>query len=55
MTEGQALLAIARAEVDAEQQRAAIDAIKARLRNRKTLGQRIAAWLPFTITWKTQR
>jgi hypothetical protein len=55
VTEGQALLAIAKAEVEAEQQRAAIDAIKARLRNRKTLGQRIRAWLPFTIIWKTEQ
>lgn len=52
MTEGQTILAIAKAEVEAEKRREAIDAVKVRLRNRKTLGQRIAALLPFTITWK---
>lgn len=39
-------------ELAEEQQRAAIEAEKARLRNRKTVWQRIAAALPFTITWK---
>jgi hypothetical protein len=54
VTEGQTILAIARAELEAEQQRAAIEAVKVRLRDRKSLGQRIRSWLPFTITWKTR-
>ena len=41
-------------ELQEEQRRAAIEAEKARLRNRKTVWQRLAAALPFTITWKSK-
>jgi hypothetical protein len=40
----------AQQEVDMERFLAAVEAEKARLRTRKTLGQRLAALLPFTVT-----
>lgn len=39
-------------ELHEEKLRAAIEAEKTRLRNRKTAWQHIVAMLPFTITWK---